>query len=47
MLLLATYNKSIIANLLLILTVQKFEHLSIFDEVIRHTKNVPIFWATL
>jgi len=30
----------------LIVTVKKFENWSIFDEVIRRTKSVPIFWAT-
>ena len=32
----------IIRNVILILTVKKFENWSIFDEVIRHTKRVPI-----
>jgi len=36
----------IIANFLLILTVKQFENRLIFDNVIRCTKIVPIFWAT-
>ena len=39
----AIFSGSIITNLLLILRVKKFENWSIFDEVIRHTKSVPIF----
>jgi len=27
--------------------VKKLENRSIFDEVIRRTKSVPVFWATL
>jgi len=37
------FNSSIITNVLLFLTVKKVASLSILDEVIRRTENVPIF----
>jgi len=42
------FSDSIITNVLLILTVEKkFETFPIVDEVLRRTKSVPYFWATL
>jgi len=40
------FSDSIITNVLLILTVKRFEYQSIFDEVIRSTKLCH-FWATI
>ena len=39
------FSDSIITNFFLILTVKKFENLSIFDGVLRRTKSVPDFLA--
>ena len=36
----------VLLQLLLILIVKKFEHWSIFDEVIRRGKSVLNFWTT-
>jgi len=42
-----TFSDSIITNVLLILTLKNFENWPIFDELIRRTKSVPDFSATL
>ena len=36
-------DRSTITNFLLILTAKKFENWSVYDEIIRRTKSVPIF----
>ena len=41
------FNDSIIKNLLLILTVKKFENLSVYDEVIKRTKMCQFLGDTL